>query len=69
MYSTIVPVREELAARVTLQQLALIGAAAPASVSLAMGESSAPRTFIRWHGAANFDEFITAVGHGVGDHQ
>jgi len=29
------------------KQLALIGAAAPASVSLAMGESSAPRTFIR----------------------
>ena len=62
MYSTTVPVREELAARVTLQQLALIGGASPASVSLAAGDSSAPRTFVRWDGAANFDEFIAAVG-------
>ena len=65
MYSTTVPVREELAARVTLQQLALIGAASPDSVSLATGEGSGPRAFVRWDGAANFDEFIAAVGNGV----
>lgn len=62
MYSTTVPVREELAARVTLQQLALLGGASPDSVSFATGDSGAPRTFVRWHGAANFDEFIAAVG-------
>jgi len=65
MYSTTVPVREELAARVTLQQLALIGGASPASVGLATGESGAPRAFVRWDGAANFDEFIAAVGNRV----
>jgi hypothetical protein len=62
MYSTTVPVREELAARVTLQQLALIGGASPDSVSLAAGEGAAPRTFIRWNGASSFDEFLAAVG-------
>jgi hypothetical protein len=62
MYSTVVPVAEELAARVTLQQLALIGAASPASVSVAAGEGSGPRVFVRWGGAANFDEFIAALG-------
>jgi hypothetical protein len=62
MYSTTVPVRAELAARVTLQQLALIGGASPDSVSLATGDSSAPRTFVRWDGAANFDEFMAVVG-------
>jgi len=62
MYSTTVPVREELAARVTLQQLALIGGASPDSISLVVGESSSPRTFVRWGSAANFDEFIAAVG-------
>ena len=63
MYSTTVPLREELAARVTLQQLVLIGGASPSSVSLAEGESGAPRTFVRWAGAANFDEFIAAIGN------
>jgi hypothetical protein len=62
MYSTTVPVRGELAARVTLQQLALIGGASPDSVSLATGDSGAPRTFVRWDGAANFDEFMAVVG-------
>jgi hypothetical protein len=62
MYSTTVPVRGELAARVTLQQLSLIGGASPDSVSLATGDSSAPRTFVRWGGAANFDEFMAVVG-------
>jgi hypothetical protein len=64
MYSTTVPVREELAARVTLQQLELIGGAAPASVSVATGEGGA-RTFVRWDGAANFDGFIAALGDKV----
>ena len=62
MYSTVVPVREEFAARVTLQQIAMIGGASPGSISVATGESSAPRTFVRWDGAANFDEFIAVVG-------
>jgi hypothetical protein len=62
MYSTTVPVREELAARVTLQQLVLIGGASPGSVSLVTGDNSGPRTFVRWNGAANFDEFVAAVG-------
>ncbi len=69
MYSTTVPVREELAARVTLQQITLIGAASPASVSLATRDSGAPRAFGRWDGAANFDEFIAAVGDTAGQHK
>jgi len=64
MYSTTVPVRSELAARVTLQQLELIGGAAPASVSLSTGENSVPGTFVRWGGAGNFDEFMAAVSGG-----
>ncbi len=63
MYSTTVPVREEFAARVTLQQLALIGGASPASVGLATRERSAPRTFVRWDGGATFDEFIATIGN------
>jgi hypothetical protein len=62
MYPTTVPVREELAARVTLQQLTLIGAASPDSVSLSSGEGSAPRAYVRWQGAENFDGFLAAVG-------
>ena len=62
MYPTTVPVREELAARVTLQQLALLGGASPASVSFATGENNASSSFVRWGGAANFDEFIAAAG-------
>ena len=62
MYSTTVPVRGELAARVTLQQLALIGGASPDSVGLATGDNGAPRTFVRWDGVANFDGFLAVVG-------
>jgi hypothetical protein len=65
MYSTAVPIREELAARVTLQQLALIGGASPPAVRLATDASSTPHTFVRWHGAENFDGFLAAVGGGA----
>jgi hypothetical protein len=61
-YSTAVPVREELAARVTLQQLTLIGAASPASIAVSAGEGAAPRTFGRWNGAENFDGFLSVAG-------
>jgi hypothetical protein len=64
MYSTAVPVREELAARVTLQQLTLIGAESPASVGLGAGESNAPRRFARWGDPGNFDGFLAAVSGG-----
>jgi hypothetical protein len=64
MYSTTVPIREELAARVTLQQLELIGGAAPGSITLGPGEDGAAVTFVRWGGAANFDEFVAAAGGG-----
>jgi hypothetical protein len=62
MYPTAVPVREQLAARVTFQQLGLIGAASPASVSLALGESNVQRTFVRWDKAGSFDGFLAAIG-------
>jgi hypothetical protein len=62
MYPTTVPVREELAARVTLQQLVLIGGAAPASVDLAGDEDNVARNFTRWDGAQNFAAFIATVG-------
>jgi hypothetical protein len=62
MYPTTVPVREEFAARVSLQQLTLIGGASPASVGIETGEGGAPRTFVRWKGAANFDDFVATAG-------
>ena len=64
MYSTTVPITEELAARVTLQQLRLISGAAPGSISLVTVGDGA-RTFVRWGGAADFDEFLAAAGGGV----
>lgn len=59
-YSTPVPVRVELAARVTLQQLALIDAARPASIAVGIEGESAPRTYARWDEAADFGAFLAS---------
>jgi hypothetical protein len=59
-YSTPVPVRVELAARVTMQQLALIDAARPTSIAVAIEGESAPRTYARWDGDADFGAFLAS---------
>jgi hypothetical protein len=57
-YSTPVPVRVELAARMTLQQLALIDAARPASIAVGIEGESTPRTYTRWDDDADFGAFL-----------
>jgi hypothetical protein len=59
-YSTPVPVRVELAARVTLQQLALIDAARPTSIAVGGEGEGAPRTYARWGGDADFSAFLAS---------
>jgi len=59
-YSTPVPLRAELAARVTLQQLALIHAARPTSIAVSIQGDSSPRTYTRWGEGADFAEFLAS---------
>ena len=58
LYSTTVPLRAELAARVTLQQLELIDAERPASVAVQVDGESAPRAYTRWDDDADFSAFL-----------
>jgi hypothetical protein len=60
VYATAVPLEAELAARVTLQQLELLDAAALESLAVA-ADPSAPRSFGRWRGAAGFADFLSAA--------
>jgi hypothetical protein len=60
VYPTAVPVLEELAARVTLQQLTLIDAERPQAVSVAAGDG-ALRRYIRWEDDSGFAAFLAAV--------
>jgi len=64
-YATAVPVREELAARVTLQQLTLIDAESPRSVTVVAERGAAPRPYLRWRDDVDFSEFLGAVAGGV----
>jgi len=59
LYRTAVPLRAELAARVTLQQLALIDAERLASVAVSIDGTSVPRAYTRWEDGASFAEFLT----------
>jgi hypothetical protein len=61
IYATAVPLDAELAARVTLQQLALLDAAGLDAIGAGAREGS-PRTYVRWEKGASFDEFLTNVG-------
>jgi hypothetical protein len=63
VYATAVPVHEELAARVTLQQLALIDAERPQAVSVAAADG-ALRRYVRWEDDSGFAAFLSAVARG-----
>jgi hypothetical protein len=60
LYSTPVPVRVELAARVTLQQLTLIDAAQLTGVSVGIEGESAPRSYARWDEGVDFSAFFAS---------
>jgi hypothetical protein len=60
LYRTAVPLRAELAARVTLQQLALIDAERLASVAVSIDGASTPRSYARWEERASFAEFLAS---------
>ena len=61
IYATAVAVHEELAARVTLQQLTLIDAAPLEAVALGVAAQPAPRPYVRWHDDGGFGEFLEEV--------
>jgi len=65
VYATAVPVRAELAARVTLQQLILIDAESPASIAVEVAAQTAPRSYVRWADDASFHDFFEGVAGGV----
>lgn len=65
VYATAVPVREELAARVTLQQLALIDAEPLAAIAVEAAPQTAPRTYVRWADDASFHDFFEGAAGGV----
>jgi hypothetical protein len=60
IYATTVPLREELAARVTLQQLALLDGAALETVTVAAVEGPA-RNYVRWGKGTGFRDFVTSA--------
>ncbi len=60
IYATAVPVADEFAARVTLQQLALIDAERPEVVSVAAAEGVL-RRYIRWEDSTGFAAFLATV--------
>jgi hypothetical protein len=60
LYATAIPLQAELGARVTLQQLELIDAAALESIGVA-SDGSPLRTYVRWESAASFADFLLAV--------
>jgi len=59
IYATAVPLRAELAARVTLQQLALIDAERLSGVSVSVDATNSPRTYARWDDGPGFGDFVT----------
>jgi hypothetical protein len=65
IYATVVAVHEELAARVTLQQLALIDGAPLARIAVGLAADAAPRPYVRWQDGGGFDDFLEAVASGV----
>jgi hypothetical protein len=63
VYPTAVPVRMELVARVTLQQLALIDAERPQAISVAAADG-ALRRYVRWEDDQGFAAFLATVARG-----
>jgi hypothetical protein len=58
IYATSVPLRTELAARVTLQQLALLDAARVATIAITIDDARAPLGYLRWDRGVGFGEFL-----------
>jgi hypothetical protein len=63
VYATAVPVHAELAARVTLQQLALFAAEPLSSVAVA-GDGAGPLTYARWRGGGGLGDFVANMAGG-----
>ena len=59
-YATAVPLRAELAARVTLQQLALLDATPLETVTVAASQGP-PRNYVRWESVGGFGDFVTGM--------
>jgi hypothetical protein len=59
VYATAVPVKTELAARVTLQQLTLFERQPLAALSVAVEGQSAPRTYVRWGEGGGLEGFLS----------
>lgn len=59
VYATAVPVRAELAARVSLQQLALFDRQPLAAVAVVTAGQGAPSRYARWGEGGGFGEFVT----------
>jgi hypothetical protein len=60
-YPTAVPLRAELAARLTLQQLGLIDFDRLDSIMMDVDTQSGPRRYTRWGGDGTFAEFLVGV--------
>jgi len=65
VYATAVPVREELVARVTLQQLALLNAEPLASIVVATATQDVRRRYVRWLHDAGLEDFLERVAGGA----
>jgi hypothetical protein len=65
LYATAVRVEAELAARVTLHQLALLAEESPASL-VVDGAAAGPRQYFRWGDARSWDAFVAHAPRGPG---
>jgi hypothetical protein len=59
IYATAVRVRAEFAARVTLQQIALLDEQPVTTIAVSFDATSAPRNYARWGDGAGFGDFVT----------
>ncbi len=62
VYATAVELDEELAARVTLQQLQLLDSGRLESIAIDLPDQGAPRAYARWQDHASFGGFLANVG-------
>jgi hypothetical protein len=58
VYPTAVPLSVELAARVTLQQLALLDRAGLVTIAIVGEATSAPRSYVRWDSGGEIGPFL-----------
>ena len=64
LYEAAAPLQAELAARVTLQQLELLGARSLDSIAVGVAGQAAPRTYVPWGRGVGFGLFLAGVGRG-----